>query len=440
MTSQEKGSLFENITKDFFVSLLERIGFTVTKARAQKSGSQNGFDILIIVSKNYKENKIFIECKNYESDLAIGNIVKKGLNLESNYDLDENDLFIAINPKSNFSNEDNSEKLSPILSNKFPFSYYALDLSNGIRELFALDKIFYKELYGQDVDFVINENKVIAKFENIIFSRKPFKKIIIKVEDKEKFIGNVSLDKDYIERTLSEELQKDNDYFKNNRLTLSEIVNEQNNLFILGNPGSGKSTELLKLALSNWKEGEVDNHSPIFKSLKNFSNTDTIDSFLPTNWMELNDVLLILDGIDEIADIESFKSKFQNFIENNSHFKRSIKYVISCRTNIYESIVIGLPSFKTFYLQDLTYDQGIKLFNKKCKGFNLNDKFNIFLKNPFLINILADYISEKNELPTSTANLWKVYLDKRLAYDKKNKLVKVSIDPLLIKKYSKKPL
>ena len=244
MTSQELGSSFENITKDFFVSLLEKIGFTVTKARAQKSGSQNGFDILIIVSKNYKENKIFIECKNYESDLAIGNIVKKGLNLESNYDLDENDLFIAINPRSNFSNEDNSEKLSPILSNKFPFSYYALDLSNGIRELFALDNIFYKELYGKDVDFVIDEEKEIARFESIIFSRKPFKKIIIKAEDKERFIGELSLDKDYIERTLSEELRKENNYFRNSSLTLSEIVNDKNNLFILGNPGSGKSTSL----------------------------------------------------------------------------------------------------------------------------------------------------------------------------------------------------
>jgi hypothetical protein len=438
MTNQELGISFEVITKNFFVSLLEKIGFTVTKARAQKSGSQNGFDILIIVSKNYIENKIFIECKNYESDLAIGNIVKKGLNLESNYYLDENDLFIAINPRSNFSNEDNSEKLSPILSNKFPFSYYALDLSNGIRELFALDKIFYKELYGKDVDFVIDEDKEIARFESIIFSRKPFKKTIIKAEDKIKFIGEISLDKNYIERTLSEELRKESNYFKNNSLTLSEIVNKNSSLFILGNPGSGKSTELKKLALSNWREGEVDNYTPIFKSLKNFSITDTIDSFLPINWMELNNVLLILDGIDEISDIESFKSKFQNFIENNSSSKKNIKYLISCRTNIYESIVIGLPSFKTFYLQDLTYDQGIELLNKKCNGFNLNDKFNVFLKNPYLIDILADYISEKNEPPTSTANLWKVYIEKRLAFDKKNKLVKVSINPLLIKKYSKK--
>lgn len=164
MTNQELGSSFEIITKDFFVWLLESIGFTITKARVQKAGTQNGFDILIIISKDYVENKIFIECKNYESDISIGNILKKGLNLESNYTLDERDLFIAINPRSSFSNEDNSEKISPILSNKFKFSYYALDITNGVKELFALNNQFFRLIYQKEVDFEINEEKEINRF------------------------------------------------------------------------------------------------------------------------------------------------------------------------------------------------------------------------------------------------------------------------------------
>lgn len=438
MTGQEKGSTFEIITKDFFVSLLEKTGFSVTKARVQKAGSQNGFDILLMVSKNYTENKIFIECKNYESDLSIGNILKKGLNLEANYTLDENDLFIAINPRSNFSNEDNSEKLDPILSSKFPFSYYTLDLSNGIKELFALDKKFFKLVYEKDLDFVVDEVKELSRFESIIFSRKPFKKIILKPEDKIRFIGDLALDRDYTERSFSDEFKKDRNFFTSSNLTLIEIVKTTDKLFILGNPGSGKSTELVKLAVSKWHEGEVYDYVPIFKSLKNFSNTDTLHTYLPNKWNELNKILLILDGIDEIADIELFKSKFENFIEQISHSDKQIKFVVSCRTNIYESIVIGLSDFKTFYLQDLTYDEGIDLLKKKCKGFNLANKFHAFLKTPFLIGILADYIAEKNEAPANTANLWKVYIDKRLAHDKKNKLIKITIDPLLIKKYSKK--
>ncbi|MFV8369500.1 NACHT domain-containing protein [Flavobacterium sp. LB2R40] len=438
MTNQEKGVLFETITKDFFVGLLERIGFIVTKARAQKNGSQHGFDILIIVSKDYTENKIFIECKNYDHDLPIGNILRKGVSLEANYDLDENDLFIAISPKSNFANEDNSEKLSPILSNKFPFSYYALDLSNGIKELFALDKAFFKELYGEEVNFDIDEDKELRRFESIIFSRKPFKKIIIKAEDKMKFIGDLSLDENYIERTFSEELRRDVSYFKDDSPVLGELLKDHKRIFILGNPGSGKSTELIKLALANWAEGEVNSYVPIFKSLKDFTANDTIESYLPPHWTELRKILLIFDGIDEIQNIESFKSEFQNFLEYTAHGEKDIKYVISCRTNIYESVVMGISEFKIFYLQDLNYDQGIELLQKKCTNFVLESKFNTFLKTPFLIDILAEYILDKNEGPSSTANLWKVYIDKRLAHDRKNKLVKISIDPMLIKKYSRK--
>jgi len=74
MTSQQLGAHFEKIAKDFFVFLLEKIGFIVLKARLQKSGTQNGFDILIEISKDYQARKIFIECKNYNTDPDIGQL------------------------------------------------------------------------------------------------------------------------------------------------------------------------------------------------------------------------------------------------------------------------------------------------------------------------------------------------------------------------------
>jgi hypothetical protein len=225
-------------------------------------------------------------------------------------------------------------------------------------------------------------------------------KISIRAEEKEHFIGKISLDEDYIERTLSEVLKKEASYFENEnkKLTLSKILNVQTNLFVLGNPGSGKSTELIKLAISNWKEGEVEDYVPIFKNLKNFANTNTLDDYLPSNWLKLNKILLILDGIDEISDIESFKSKLENFIDTNLNSKKDIKYVISCRTNIYESLVIGLPNFSTFYLQDLTRAEGIELISKKCIDFKYDSKLDVFLKNPFLVSILAEYISENQQV------------------------------------------
>lgn len=445
MTSQELGSRFEIITKDFFVWLFESIGFTITKARVQKAGSQNGFDILIIISKDYVENKIFIECKNYESDISIGNILKKGLNLESNYTLDENDLFIAINPRSSFSNEDNSEKLSPILSEKFKFSYYALDITNGVKELFALNNQFFKLIYEDEVDFEMNEEKEINRFKNIIFSRKPFKKIIIKNFDKIKFIGNLNLEGNHIERYFSEEVDNKNSFLKNEKkedLTLSKILEKEDKIFIIGNPGIGKSTELKKFALQNWITGETENFVPIFKSLKNFTNTDSITDYLPTGWNELNKVFFILDGIDEISDIEYFKSKLENFINQNIDNQKKYKYIISCRTNVYESIVKGISNFKVYYLKDLNYYESLDLLKTKCGDIvdtlDFNTRLTNFLKTPFQVEILANFINDKKEIPKNTTILWETYINNRFSHDKDEKLNKINLNIPALKKWSKK--
>ncbi|WP_309640935.1 hypothetical protein [Flavobacterium sp.] len=444
MTSQQIGSSFEIITQEFFVWLFEKIGFTVTQTLPMKSGNQNGFDILIMISKDYNESRIFIECKNYKSDVAIGNILKKGLNLESNYTLDRNDLFIAINPRSNFSNDDNSEKLSPTLSEKFKFSYYQLDLSNGIKELFALNNSFYKQLYGKDVDFAVDEEKEIERFKSIILSRKPFKKVLISEKDKSNYLGDIKLTDNLIEREFSEDKTDgytflwDEDKRANE---LIKILEKESKIFLLGNPGTGKTTELMTFALKNWKTGEVQGSVPIFRNLRDFTNTDTIEDYLPPQIDELSNVLLILDGIDEIADIEYFKSKLVVFLSKEDNSDK-YKCIISCRTNVYESIVKDIKGFKKYYLKDLSRYKSLKLLTYKCgsiiDSLSFNEMLYDFLKTPFQVEILANYINQYKKTPLNTFELWETYINTRLTHDKNDKLKKVELNTPLIKKFSKK--
>lgn len=265
-------------------------------------------------------------------------------------------------------------------------------------------------------------------------------RVLIEKEDKADFIGDFVLEEDYLERRLTEEYKSQTGYYDENRkgLTLSEKLDEFDNLFILGNPGSGKSTELKKLAQLRWKEGWTTDYVPVFITLRNFTKSKDLEDYLPSRWSELNKVLLIVDGIDELSEIESFKTKFENFVIANSRLKKDIKYVLSCRTNIFESLVFGLQGFKNFYLQDLSLKEGIGLLERKGIDFEYDPKLDAFLKNPFLAGILAEYIMEKGKNPTSTAGLWKTYIDKRLANDRKDKLVKLSINVMLIKKFSEK--
>lgn len=445
MTSQQLGSSFEIITRDFFVWLFEKIGFTVTKARAQKSGNQHGFDILITITKDFEERKVFIECKNYQTDLSIGNIYRKALSLEANYELDEGDLFIAINPRSNFSNEDNSEKLSPVLDQKLKCTYYALDLSNGVKELFALNNSFYRILYEKDIDFPINEQKELDRFKSIIYSRKPFKKIVLQESDKSRFIGDIQISGNIIERYFIEDERNSNSSFekeKKHSLTLSDILEREDKIFIIGSPGTGKSTELKKFALQNWQTGENENFVPIFKSLKNFTNTDHISDYLPTGWEKLNKVFFILDGIDEISDIEYFKSKLENFISQNAESRKKSKFIISCRANVYESIIKGIKDFNVYYLRDLYSYESLEFlknnYGAAMDSLYYSSAYNSFLKTPFQLEILADFIKNKKQIPSNMTALWEQYINSRLSHDKNDKLKKAALNIPALKKWSMK--
>lgn len=449
MTSQEKGAKFEKNANSFFVWLFEEIGFIVAKDRIQFSGTQDGFDIHLIVNINNFERQIHIECKDYKTDLDVGNILKKAWDLEKNYNLTENDLFIAISPRSNFKNADNSEKTSPVLNEKFSFKSYLLDKSNGIDRLFALNDEYYKEIYKKDIDFTFDRVKELEVFKSIIFSRKPFKKIYLTEKDRINFIGKINSNTNYLTRFLTSSFNNGElslfSRINSNLQSLDDVLKVENKVLLLGNPGLGKSTELKEFAISKWIIGEQDNFLPIFRNLKNFTFNSEIIDFLPDNFDDITSCYIIFDGIDEIKDVQDFISKLEVFIEAcNGKEQKSIKFLLSCRTNIYASIVKTINDFKVLYLSDLSNEEAFTLLKKQLTDITIVDRLSFrkihydFLKNPFLVEILSDYINQNNSLPNNSIQLWENYIDKRLEFDKKNKLIKLNLNTSLIVKFSKK--
>jgi hypothetical protein len=448
MTSQEIGAKFEQNAKNFFVWLFEEIGFTVVKNRVQFSGTQDGFDIHLIATINNFERQIHIECKDYKNDLEIGNILKKAWDLEKNYSLTENDLFIAISPRANFKNSDNSEKASPFLNEKFSFKSYFIDNTNGVTQLFALNDECYKEIYKKDIDFVFDRKEQLKKFRDIIFSRKPFKKIYLTEKNRNNFIGEIKSNTNYIPRYLTNNFNNNElSFFKIlnlNLQSLKDILEVENKVLLLGNPGLGKSTELKEFAISKWKIGEQDSFVPIFRNLKNFTISNEIVDFLPTNFNDITSCYIIFDGIDEIKDAQDFISKLEVFIEEcKIKEQKTIKFILSCRTNIYESIIKSISDFKVFYLNNLSNEDAFSLLKKQLHDTSVIGKMVFksihydFLKNPFLVEILSDYINRNKSLPNDSIQLWGNYIDKRLEFDNKNKLLKLNINTFLILKYSK---
>src|SRR5690606_950289 len=105
---------------------------------------------------------------------------------------------------------------------------------------------------------------------------------------------------------------------------------------LLGNPGVGKTTELKKTFEILWEEREKNNTIPYYINIKNFRTTTKIEDLLKIDgidWKEIPSIILIFDGLDEISQIHEFISELEIFIV--TYRKLKIKYLISCRTNIY---------------------------------------------------------------------------------------------------------
>ncbi|TSE07929.1 NACHT domain-containing protein [Aquimarina algiphila] len=310
--------------------------------------------------------------------------------------------------------------------------------------------VVIKEIENSDVDVVIIENLHFTTEDDLmgILSKKKLSKENISDSDKSKFIGNLKPHETHINRDYGIQpssttplswFHHDEESLRN----LSSITKEKGNnkVLILGNAGLGKTHELKHLALEIW-EDKSDPRIPIYSNFKNFTTQNVLEGFIYKKWKLIDNAIFIFDGIDEIQDIKDFISKLQNFIIALEREDAIFSMVISCRTNIYESLAKSISGFKIFYLKELVYLQGKRLLKiwsgSIIDDFSFNQNHLNFLRNPFQIKRLSEYINTHNKLPSNTAILWKSYIDDRLSYDASNKFKRIDLNTPLIKSYSKK--
>ena len=161
----QKGSNLEKNAEIFLRELFEKMGFITTEVRRQKSGTQNGFDILVeFLDDDDLEKKFYFECKDYTKPVEWKEFLDKILQLDASSH--KIDCFIALSPKSSISNVNKNtlEKLERKM--RFPISLWSPD--SKINEFFALNKDIYRGIYDTDCDLVIDENKTISTIKTII--------------------------------------------------------------------------------------------------------------------------------------------------------------------------------------------------------------------------------------------------------------------------------
>jgi hypothetical protein len=261
------------------------------------------------------------------------------------------------------------------------------------------------------------------------------------------FIPHIQIEENYLPRAIQNSVEKDvlefidldKEYEKINLFHV--IINTESDLIILeGEPGLGKSVELRMLAHTIWENASAD-LVPYYRNLRNFTNQDTIDSFLQTTLTEqyLN-VVYILDGLDEIKEPGDFISKFNNYFTNRQN--KTSRFVLSCRSNILKKLRREIEGGDTYRLKELNEEESVELF-KTLTGTILNQtQENEFRKSfvigdPFRIKLMASIFKDKGVIENDEFALWYYYIHSSLKIDEE-KFVKKDVFALQVLDDSKK--
>jgi|GEM_PF-2796539 len=267
-----------------------------------------------------------------------------------------------------------------------------------------------------------------------------------------KFTFNVE---NYIEREVLEKEESSNknislSYFQlgnieklNTRFLKDEIKNHDI-INLIGNPGIGKTTELKKITIDITNSISSD-YLARYYHINNFTIQDQFDDFIGyEKFKDIDKVLFVFDGIDEIPDPQDFLSKFDSFYSSLIEHGRKHKFIISYRTVFYNNELKTEHKHADFELKNLSPVQSKELFEKiigkKLSPSEINEIERIieFLSNPTKVKLVASYYQKTTTIESNIAKLWEGYIIKILGSDKDEKFKKKDVTIPRIKQNSTK--
>jgi energy-coupling factor transporter ATP-binding protein EcfA2 len=314
------------------------------------------------------------------------------------------------------------------------------------------------EQIGKVFKFIEEQKKINNNYLNSFNSNDTFNSSILKLllrtqddydrerllEEKENFVSeetkikiadfktvSTNLPKTYIERSTSHfKLIKDkltNPFLVTEHQSLDQLMISTKRVVLLGDAGSGKSTELKNLhkRLSHEESPFV----PILQKFNSYTPDLGLEDFLPDFWKEVpsNLLLIIWDGLDEIEP-KNFNTVVRQ-INTFSEKHREIRILVSCRTNFYELPINDsnstLPGFEPYLINDLNLNDVKDYYDREYSSAKSDDFIREIFDNnlsdvitkPFFLMLLADRFNQDQRLQLNRAELYEMFLFNRIELD-----------------------
>ncbi|GGB64230.1 hypothetical protein GCM10007424_00100 [Flavobacterium suaedae] len=150
---------------------------------------------------------------------------------------------------------------------------------------------------------------------------------------------------------------------------------------------------------------------------------------LPKQALRTAGLVIILDGVDEVENITDFTNKLRAYIdEHETKLKKyKIRFIISCRTNVYRKYIKQVAAFNEYYLNEVAFSQAAPFLFEKF-GLDLSTQPNFdysqqrqLFENPFYLELIGKYYLQHKSLRTDKATLIREFVNSRLKHDEDNK-------------------
>ncbi len=206
--------------------------------------------------------------------------------------------------------------------------------------------------------------------------------------------------------------------------SLGSTVLQQKRVVLLGNAGSGKSTELAKLVV-DCREMTLP-FIPVYRRF-NIYVDQSIETFLPEGWQEIPPeiCLVILDGLDEVQP-QHFLTAVRN-IQFFAESHPSLHLVVSCRTNFYalpDTNSTGtLAGFAVFFLDNVTVNGIVTYAKDRIAGADdfvhaiLQEGYRDLVGIPFFLEALLQSYQRNGSLSNNRKELFEFIVQSRITGD-----------------------